>query len=264
MRDSLVRIAAGDANAAVDLVGGRLASFEIGRQAILFAPAEPPPERRDWVDPPGTWIHAGSPVLFPQAGTLVDHRFVETGTTLKSHGIVYQRPWSIDLHEPSRLAVAIESDDATRRAYPFSWRLVQEVVVGPRTLRSTLRITNTDSVALPVAPGFHPYFALPPDEKSRLQIDGVVGFRPPAGPDGEIDDVLVLPRHPLRVRWPSGELRLTTSDQHGCLVVYTAPGQPFICIEPWVAPPNSLNDPAARLSVSPGATLSLWMEVAVL
>ncbi len=263
MGDTLVHIAAGDTTAAVDLIGGRLASFAVGGQAILFAPVEPPPECRDWVDPPGTWIHAGSPLLFPQAGTLRDHRFVDAGTTLKSHGIVYQRPWSIEQREPSRLVIAVESDQATRRAYPFSWRLAQEITVGPRALRSAVHITNTDTVALPVAPGFHPYFVVPLDEKSRLQIDGVAGFRPPAGPDSMIDDVLVLPREPLRVRWPSGGLLITTSDEHHCLVVYTAPDQPFVCIEPWVAPPNSLNDPTARLSVSPGATLSLWMEVLV-
>lgn len=264
MRESLPRIAAGDTSATIDLIGGRVASFEVGGRAILFAPAEPPPERRDWVDPPGAWIHAGNPLLFPQAGTLVGHRLVETGTTIKSHGIVYQRPWSVEIHEPSRLAAAIESDESSRRAYPFSWRLVQEVVVGPRALRCTLHVTNTGTVALPVAPGYHPYFAVPLDEKSRLRIDGVAGFRPPAGPDTEIDDVLVLPRQPLRAHWPSGELRLTTSEQFGCLVVYTAPGQPYVCIEPWIAPPDSLNDPAARLSIGPGATLSLWMDVSVL
>jgi galactose mutarotase-like enzyme len=264
MADSLPRIAAGDTSATIDLAGGRMASFEVGGRPILFAPAEPPPERRDWVDPPGSWIHAGNPVLFPQAGTLVDHRFVEAGTTIKSHGLVYQRPWSIDRYDASKLVVAIESDETTRRAYPFSWRLVQEVEVSPGTLRCTLHITNTDTVALPVAPGYHPYFSLPPEEKSHLQIDDVPGFRPPAGPEAEIDDVLVLPRHPLHVDWPSGELRLTTSDHFGCLVVYTAPRQPYVCIEPWIAPPNSLNNPARRIVVSPGATLSLWMEVAVL
>ncbi len=264
MPDDLPRIVASDTSATIDPMGGRVVSFQVGQQPILFAPAEPPPEKRDWVEPPGAWIHAGNPVLFPQAGTLVGHRLAETDTIIKPHGLVYQRPWSIDLHESSRLAVSITSDESTLRAYPFSWRLVQEIIVGPRTLRCTLRITNTDRVALPVAPGYHPYFSLPLQEKNRLQIDDVDGFRPPAGPDAEIDDVLVLPRHPLHVHWPSGALRLTTSPHFKCLVVYTAPGQPYVCIEPWVAPPNSLNDPNARLSVSPGATLSLWMEVTAL
>src|SRR5436305_13906454 len=114
MRDSLLRIAAGDTTATIDPIGGRVASFDVGRRPILYAPTEPPPECRDWVDPPGAWIHAGSPVLFPQAGTLVGHRLLETGTTLKSHGIVYQRPWSINLHESSRLTLSIESDLTTR------------------------------------------------------------------------------------------------------------------------------------------------------
>ena len=91
-----------------------------------------------------------------------------------------------------------------------------------------------------------------------------MAHRAPAGPEGALDDVLTLPRHPLHIHWPSGELRLTTSDHFGCLVVYTAPGQPMVCVEPWVAPPNGLNDPVARLCVRPGNTLSLWMELAVL
>jgi galactose mutarotase-like enzyme len=262
--DTLPRIAAGETNATVDPVGGRVATFAVGPRPILFDPADPPPERRDWVDPPGTWIHAGNPVLFPQAGTLVDHRFVEAGTTIKSHGLVYQRPWTVDIQEPSRLMLSIESDAQTQRAFPFTWRLEEEVEVLPSVLRCTLRISNTGEVTLPAAPGWHPYFALPLEEKSRLQLDAVPGYRAPAGPQGALDDVLPLSRRPLHVTWPSGALRLTTSEQFGCLVVYTAPGQPLVCIEPWVAPPNSLNDPTARLSVRPGTTVTLWMEIAVL
>lgn len=264
MSGPLPRITANDTSAAVDPVGGRVATFEVGPRSILFDPAERLPERRDWVDPPGTWIHAGNPVLFPQAGTLVDHRFVEASTTIKSHGLVYQRTWTVDLQEPSRLVLSIESDAETRRAFPFTWRLEEEVAVRPGVLRCALRIINTGDVTLPAAPGWHPYFNLPLEEKSRLRIDDVPGYRAPSGPDGALDDVLPLPRRPLHVTWPSGEMRITTSDQFGCLVVYTAPGQPMVCIEPWVAPPNSLNDPAARLSVGPGTTATLWMEIAVL
>jgi galactose mutarotase-like enzyme len=262
--DTLPRIAAGETSATVDPVGGRVATFAVGPRPILFDPADPPPERRDWVDPPGTWIHAGNPVLFPQAGTLVDHRFVEAGTTIKSHGLVYQRPWRVDIQEPSRLMLSIESDAQTQRAFPFTWRLEEEVLVLPSVLRCTLRISNTGEVTLPAAPGWHPYFTLPLEEKSRLHLDAAPGYRAPAGPQGALDDVLPLSRRPLHVTWPSGALRLTTSDQFGCLVVYTAPGQPLVCIEPWVVPPNSLNDPTARLSVRPGTTVTLWMEIAVL
>jgi galactose mutarotase-like enzyme len=263
MSDQLPRVTAGDTSATVDLRGGRVASFQVGRRDVLFAPTTPPPETRAWVQPPGAWIHAGNPVLFPQAGTLAGDRLIETGTTLLPHGLVYGRRWSLDLHEASRLLVSVESDETTWRAYPFFWRLVQEVMVSPGILRCTLRITNTGPAPLPVAPGWHPYFPLPLDEKSRFVVDDVAGFRSPPGPDAEIDDVLVLPRAPLRMRWPSGALRMATSEHFGCLVVWTPPGQPLICAEPWVAPPDSLNNPAARLSVDPGTTLSLWMEVSV-
>lgn len=264
MPGTLPRIAASDTSATIDPIGGRVATFEVGPRSILFDPPERVPERRDWVDPPGTWIHAGNPVLFPQAGTLVDHRFVEAGTIIKTHGLVYQRPWAVDLQEPSRLVLSIASSAETQRAFPFSWRLEEEVAVSPAVLHCTLRIINTGDRVLPAAPGWHPYFNLPLEEKSRLRIDAVPGYHAPAGPEGALDDVLTLSRTPLHAVWPSGALRMTTSDQFGCLVVYTAPGQPMVCIEPWVAPPNSLNDPAARLSVRPGTTVTLWMEIAVL
>lgn len=138
------------------------------------------------------------------------------------------------------------------------------MAVRPGVLHCGLRIINTGDVALPAAPGWHPYVTLPLEEKSALRLDAGPGYRAPAGPEGALDDVLPLPRQPLHVAWPSGELRMTTSDHFGGLVVYTAPGQPLVCIEPWVAPPNSLNDPTARLSIGPGRTFTLWMEIAVL
>ena len=262
MHTHLPRISAGDTDATVDLAGGRVATFRVAGHDILFAPATPPPEHRDWVTPPGAWVHAGNPVLFPQAGALDGNRFDDGGTMLLLHGLAYGRRWSLDLHWASRLCCSLSSDAETRRSFPFDWRLVQEVVVGPRTLRCTLRISNTGRDPLPVPPGWHPYFAVPLADKEKLAIAAVRRFRPPPSPDVEIDDVLELPRpDPLELCWPSGALRLATSAQFGTLVVWTLPGEPFICVEPWVAPPNALNNPAVRLTVAPGATLALWMEV---
>ncbi|GAC1432379.1 MAG: hypothetical protein NVSMB65_05970 [Chloroflexota bacterium] len=263
MHPHLPRISAGDTTATIDLEGGRVAAFRVAGDPILFTPSAPVPEHGAWVDPPGAWVHGGNPVLFPQAGTLAHNRFADAGTALLPHGVVYGRRWSLDLHWASRVTCSIASDETTRRAFPFSWYLAQEVVVGPRTLRCTLRVTNTGPDPLPVAPGWHPYFAVPLGEKEQVRIDGVQGFRPPPSPDVEIDDVLPLPRSaPLDVRWPSGAVRLTTSPHFHTLVVWTMPGQPFICVEPWVASPDALNDPARRLTVAAGATLSLWMEIA--
>jgi galactose mutarotase-like enzyme len=259
------RICAGDTSATVDLLGGRVATFQVGEQAIFFAPSVPPPEDRPWVQPPGSWVHAGNPILFPQAGTLAGDRLAEAGTTLPAHGLVYGRPWSLDVHWASRLACSIASDEQTLRAFPFAWRLVQEVVVGPRTLRCSLRISNPGTSPFPVAPGWHPYFAVPLDEKSSLSIDPLPSFRPPASPDAEIDDIYVLPREaPLTLRWPSRELRVATSEHCHTMVAWTMPGEPFICVEPWVGPPDALNDLQARLVVEPGATLALWMEMSLI
>src|SRR5438132_83404 len=103
------RISAGDSSATLDLAGGRVATFRVGDRDVLFAPPTPPAEDRDWVQPPGSWIHAGNPVLFPQAGTLDGDRLAETGTSLPPHGLVYGRRWVLDLHWANRLACSIES-----------------------------------------------------------------------------------------------------------------------------------------------------------
>ncbi len=263
MTDQLPRISALDTSATIDPVGGRVASFRVGEREVLFAPVPPLEDPRAWVPPGRRWVQAGIPVLFPQAGTLAGDRFADADTTIPAHGLVYSRPWTVDLHWASRIALSIASDQEMERAYPYSWRLTQEVVVGPRTLRLTLRLTNGGATPLPAAPGWHPYFAVPLPEKSLVRLDDVAGFRPPSSASAEIDDVLKLPRHPLTLRYPSGQVRLTTSDHCRCVVAWTMPDQPFLCVEPWVGPPNALNQPAQRLTVAPGATVSLWMEVSL-
>src|SRR5579885_1915995 len=175
----LPRIAANDTTATIDPVGGHVATFEVGPRSILFDPAERLPELRDWVDPPGTWIHAGNPVLFPQAGTLADHRFVEAGTTIKSHGLVYQRTWTVDLQEPSRLVLSIESDAEARRAFPFTWRLEEEVAVRPGVLRCAHQQHGRRDAAggTGMAPVFQPAAGgeEPPAHRRRARLPRALG-----------------------------------------------------------------------------------------
>jgi galactose mutarotase-like enzyme len=65
---------------------------------------------------------------------------------------------------------------------------------------------------------------------------------------------LLLPdlRDDPTVRWP-GELELTVSSDCKDWIIYEMEDN-GVCVEPWTAPPNSLNMPNSRI-VRPGAPL---------
>jgi galactose mutarotase-like enzyme len=46
-------------------------------------------------------------------------------------------------------------------------------------------------------------------------------------------------------------------------VVWTLPGKPFVCLEPWTCPGNALNTGEGLVRLSPGATRESWVEIAL-
>jgi galactose mutarotase-like enzyme len=55
---------------------------------------------------------------------------------------------------------------------------------------------------------------------------------------------------------------LSWSANHHVLVLWTLPGRPFICVEPWSAPANALQTGAAAL-VAPGDTYTSQVRIAL-
>ena len=122
------------------------------------------------------------------------------------------------------------------------------------------RPTNPNSSAfMPVAVGWHPWFVrrLPETAASaELELDvrpGLMWANDVTGlPSGKLTEPVPRPwdycfRNLLAdpvVRWP-GELELTVGSDCQDWIVYDLE-EAGVCIEPWTAPPNSLNMPKPR------------------
>ncbi len=124
---------------------------------------------------------------------------------------------------------------------------------------------NRGDEAMPVAPGFHPYFQIAQQDKQRLIVEGLMGFdattidwetKPP-------DTPYPFP-HRVTVQFPGkGTLTIEEEAVDGTYSLAnmqvwseptSAPDHDFVCFEPTVSTEDALNRPQDRLMVEPGRT----------
>ena len=103
-------------------------------------------------------IRGGIPVCFPWFGDKGDD------PTAPAHGFVRTREWqleSVQLTGNDDVAVTMltQSDDSTRRWWPFAFRLLSRVTFGGQ-LKVELVVTNTGSSAFSFEEALHAYFAV--------------------------------------------------------------------------------------------------------
>ena len=243
-----------------------------GERAEIFHRGEFPPREMD---------DGMCPILFPIVGRLrIGSRegvYKHEGKLLEMdiHGFAKDLPWELLDVQAScdgAFATARLSDTAkTRKMYPwhFSFQLTYRVVEGAVQVISYV---NSDG---PWSLGFHPYFRLPlsGDDRARCKARVPVTQRweeKHLVPTGKIlplgDD------YPLAKGMDIAELAcdeaftgveaeldgryaMTYYDSRAKLgvaiecddkvfsevVIYCQKNEPYICIEPWTSPPNSLN-----------------------
>ena len=143
--------------------------------------------------------------------------------------------------------------------------MVQRAELSAR--RATFRIEVHARADMPAAVGWHPWFVrrligTPASAELELDVEPrLMWANDPTGlPSGKL--IAPAPRpwdtcfrdlsaEPV-VRWP-GELELTVGSDCEDWVIYDMEDA-GVCVEPWTAPPNSLNMPNPRI-VTPDAPL---------
>lgn len=181
---------------------------------------------------------------------------------------------------------AFIDDDATRAAYPFPFRLEVGYLLDGDWLRVSFAVCNPGEALLPFSLGGHPGFRCPlvPGEcftDSVIEfehaetvdrwpvVDGLIG-RPaiPAlrgqatidlTPDLFCDGALVFTDlHSRRVRLagPKGGRGVEMEfDGFPSFGIWSKPGAPFVCLEPWCGIADSV-DASGRLEDKPGL---IWL-----
>jgi galactose mutarotase-like enzyme len=229
--------------------GGLVSRFRAGGEEVLFLD---PATLAD----PSKNVRGGIPVLFP----FPDKR--PNGSTLKQHGFARTLPWKVLDAAKSRLVYALEASDSTRAGFPHEFRLELAVALAGPELSLTFEIQNRGTTPMPLHFGLHPYFAVPLDAKGAARVDttanvafdnrtGQTGPLPAIDFGGEEVDLHLLDHSaPNTVLHGARDVSLSWSPNFQTLVLWTLPGQPFICVEPWSAPTGTLG----LRTLTPGGT----------
>jgi galactose mutarotase-like enzyme len=252
--------------------------------------------------PPEYWA-GRAPFLFPVVGALNRDQIHIDGKSypMAKHGFARKSEFGLVDRQPDRVTFRLEASDATRAHYPFDFRLDITHAIEGATLRTQATISNPGAVPLPASFGFHPAFRWPlpwggaradhvivfaKSEPAPIRgIDTAVGLvlpdPRPTPVDGDklvpnddlfIEDALIFDRlNSRRLRFGVPGERMIEVDFAGLplLGVWTKPGAPFLCIEPW----QGLADPVGYegefrakphiIEIAPGAERSFAMAVAI-
>jgi len=256
--------------------GGMVTRFRVGETNALYLDPET-------LHDSARNVRGGIPVLFPIAGRLHADRFEHGGRTyaLSQHGFARTLPWTIvdqSTAEGARMVLELGSTPATRSQFPFDFRLVFTYVLSGRCLTIGQRYINAGDEEMPIAPGLHPYFLVPDAQKaeSRLVTDATAAYdnnrRQPTTLRGPIDlaaeavDLQLLdhwPRTVRLVRAGDRDLELGLGVPDMVLVVWTQRGKDFVCVEPWTAGGDALNQGKA-VRVPPRGTHETTFSITVL
>lgn len=262
------------ARSAVAIVPGRggiVTRFRVGERDLLYM------DEATLRDPTKN-VRGGIPLLFPSPGRLSGDRFERAGHSgqMKQHGFARDLPWQARSRADASSAVAslvLESSDATRAMFPWSFRLTLDVTLRATMLRLDLAVENTGGEAMPWAFGIHPYFHVTDKAGARIATHATRAFDnvsknvvPFHGFDLTAKEVdLHLLDHggsTSSLAWGDGaRLDLRASPEHTRWVVWTLAGRDFVCVEPWTAPADALNTGESLFSLEPRATRKLWIEL---
>jgi galactose mutarotase-like enzyme len=242
--------------------------------------------------PPEYWT-GRAPFLFPIVGAANGDRIHVDGQTyeMAKHGFARKSAFAVVEHQADRVTFRLEADAATRAHYPFDFRLDVTHRIEGATLHTEALLTNPGMAALPASFGFHPAFRWPlpwgGDRADHVlvfaeaetapirRIDVATGLvlpephpTPVTGNTLEVrDDLFVadalifdqLKSRSVRFGVPGGRMLKVDFPAMPLLGVWTKPGAPFLCIEPW----QGLADPVGYdgdfhakpyvIEVAPGA-----------
>lgn len=258
-------------------------------------------EGRDllWDGDAAVWA-SRAPILFPIVGSLAGgrYRLGERSFALSRHGFARGKRFDIVASTGSSATFRLRADESTLAVYPFHFELEVSFVLASSTLSVNASVRNVGNEPMPASLGFHPGLRWPlpygpsraehsiefeADEPAPIRRIGADGLLTPEGFPTPVvnrrlvlsdelfrEDVLILDTlnsRSLRYGAPNGPLIEVRFPDARYLGLWTKPGAPFICIEPWqgITDPAGFADDFTRkpgvFTVAPGASHSLNMGI---
>lgn len=285
-----VSIRSDELAAEIDPQGAQLSTLKDGNLDLL------------WDGNPALWA-GRAPILFPIVGALAggSYRLGAETYHLSRHGFARGKAFAIVNTTRSSALLRLSADDATLQVYPFRFELDVQFSIDEAMLSVTATVRNKGTEDMPASVGYHPGFRWPlpygqprashfiefamdePAPVRRIGADGLLIAAPVATPvvgrrsalaDALFqDDVLIFDRLKSRsVTYGSDagpRIRVNFPDAP-YLGVWTKPGAPFVCIEPWhgITDPQGFTgdfkDKPGVFVLAPGKSLATTMNIALL
>ena len=216
-----------------------------------------------------------APLLFPVCGQLKGKGYEYKGVRydMTSHGFIKNALFTPVLKEEDKIVLTTSSNEQTKKIYPFDFELRVIYKLEGNKLTVTANIKNTGSDTLHATFGAHPGFNLPLDKESAFEsyfiefseksVPDQILLSPECAVTGETAPLMLEDGRILRLRhdlfipdgifmsgMPKGLTLRSTTDSHKVTVKYDdmdylgiwqeyGLDTPFICIEPWCAPPTN-------------------------
>jgi len=233
---------------------------------------------------------AGIPLLHPWANRLAGLEYRAAGRDVRLdgaspilhfdskglpiHGVPWSKlPWEVTASRADTIEARLAwTGPELLAVFPFPHALELRVALAPGSLSLETALFAGPGAAVPVAFGFHPYFALPGSRPQwrlrlpamrRLQLDanGIPTGREEAAPavdtplaDGSWDDGFALEGETATLGITGGGLAISVDflEGFGYAQVYAPPGKPFVALEPMTAPTSALTTGRGLRTVAPG------------
>ena len=217
-----------------------------------------------WQGDPAYW-RGRAPVLFPIVGAAPGGQIAINGVTspMPQHGFARRSLFRLEEHGDDFCCHTLTASEATRAVYPFEFTLRLRHALEGATLRVSAEITNHSADTMPFGFGFHPAFAWPlPGAQAqphhihldnqatpalaRIDHEGLLQDARLASPfqagtltldPRQFDqDAMIFPEGAGQALSYEGEggarLRFAFENLPN-LALWTKPGAPYLCIEPW-------------------------------
>jgi galactose mutarotase-like enzyme len=253
--------------------GGIVIGCRLRGQELLYL------DRETFLNPQAN-IRGGIPVLFPIAGQLVDGQYEWAGQTyqMKNHGVARILPWKVEdiiTDGSAAITLVLQSNSETLSAFPFEFELRFTYRLQNGVLSIEQQYVNRSQREMPMVTGFHPYFATEGknlaygtdatmmfdfNDKRKKPFNGSLNL------EGSVESFALLDARNPEITFPLSEgrkVRLTYSEEFRYIVFWSLEGKPFVCVEPWTALNEALNNKDGLLMVAPGDKLDLVLRVAL-
>ena len=241
---------------------------------------------------------AGMPLLFPLVSynhlADTEHAYEWEGKRypMPQHGFARRKPWQLESAGQASVAISLSADAETLAVYPWDFRYNLLFELDANVLRWEQTIANRSSVPMPFSAGFHPYFRVPlvpgskrsdcfvkcPESVRFRPLNGALGFEREDFPaqlwsvEEDVSGTLLLggfAQREFSLIDRAGGVAVDFSWQDApkypyCAIWSRTTTEPFYCIEPWTALPNSFRRGGSEIIIiPPGGSITSRFALAV-